>query len=322
MNSKDTNDIDEVDTVSKLKFETLPLLEQKRDEIVERIERFRVLSEHKTVLLTDTITPSHIMEARCVDYGYPDLKLTQSDSDRLLSLRERLEQRVIGQDDAVISLSNAVLRNRAGFSADGRPSGSCVFLGSTGVGKTELAKALAEQLFDDEKAIIRVDCSEYMEKHSVSRLIGAPPGYIGFDSGGQLTDAVSRHPYSVVLIDEADKAHRDVFNLFLQILDDGRLTDSKGNVVDFKHCYIIFTSNLGYHHLSAGGMLSEDIKSQVLNGRTNHFRPEFLNRLDDIIVFSPLSKSSLMQIASLFTGKSSIEGRTRYSERHERTPSK
>ena len=232
--------------------------------------------------------------------GIPTSKLTQSDRERLLGLRNRLEQRVIGQDDAVVALSNAVLRNRAGFSSEGRPAGSFLFLGSTGVGKTELAKALAEQLFDDERAIIRVDCSEYMEKHAVSRLIGAPPGYVGFDKGGQLTDAVSRNPYSVVLIDEADKAHRDVFNLFLQILDDGRLTDSKGVVVDFKHCYIIFTSNLGYRHLDeVSEFMTRDIKSRVLKAARDHFRPEFLNRLDDIIVFSPLSKSSLIQIASL-----------------------
>jgi ATP-dependent Clp protease ATP-binding subunit ClpB len=222
---------------------------------------------------------------------------------KLVTMEDRLRHRVIGQDQALERVSNAIRRSRAGLSDPKRPIGSFIFLGPTGVGKTELARALAEFLFDDERALLRIDMSEYMEKHSVARLIGAPPGYVGYEEGGQLTEQVRRRPYAVVLFDEIEKAHPDVFNVLLQVMDDGRLTDGKGRVVDFKNTILIMTSNIGSSYLQADHVQTpeefEKASEQVLNALHGHFRPEFLNRVDDIIVFAPLGKEQLVKIIEL-----------------------
>ena len=235
--------------------------------------------------------------------GIPVSKMLQSEKDKLLHLEEELHQRVIGQDEAIEAVADAVRRSRAGLQDPKRPIGSFIFLGTTGVGKTELAKALAEFLFDDETMMTRIDMSEYQEKHSVSRLVGAPPGYVGYDEGGQLTEAVRRKPYSVVLFDEVEKAHPDVFNVLLQVLDDGRITDSKGKTVDFKNTILIMTSNIGSEYLLEGidenGEIKPEASAQVMAGLKNHFRPEFLNRLDEIIMFKPLDKASISGIVNL-----------------------
>ena len=231
-------------------------------------------------------------------------KLIEGEREKLLHLDQLLHKRVIGQNEAVELVSDAVLRARSGIKDPKRPIGSFIFLGPTGVGKTELARALAESLFDSEDNIIRIDMSEYMEKHSVSRLIGAPPGYIGYEEGGQLTEAVRRRPYSVVLFDEIEKAHPDVFNILLQILDDGRVTDSQGRTVNFKNCVIIMTSNLGAQALINGmdgstGEISEEAIEEVNNALRTHFKPEFLNRVDEIIFFKPLRIEEITQIVGL-----------------------
>jgi len=235
--------------------------------------------------------------------GIPVSKMLEGEVKKLVTMEERLRQRVVGQDQALERVSNAIRRSRAGLSDPKRPIGSFIFLGPTGVGKTELARALAEFLFDDERALLRIDMSEYMEKHSVSRLIGAPPGYVGYDEGGQLTEQVRRRPYAVVLFDEIEKAHPDVFNILLQIMDDGRLTDGKGRVVDFKNTIIIMTSNLGSSYLQAENLRTpedfEKASEQVMTALHGHFRPEFLNRVDDIIVFGPLGKEQLVKIVEL-----------------------
>src|SRR5215470_13068130 len=235
--------------------------------------------------------------------GIPVSKMLESEVRKLVTMEDRLRLRVIGQDEAVQRVSNAIRRSRAGLSDPKRPIGSFIFLGPTGVGKTELARALAEFLFDDEHAMIRIDMSEYMEKHAVARLIGAPPGYVGYEEGGQLTEAVRRHPYAVILFDEIEKAHNDVFNVLLQILDDGRLTDSKGRTVDFKNTVIIMTSNIGSSYLQAEGVSSPEAfgeaSEHVLEALRQHFRPEFLNRVDDIIVFKPLGEEQLTRIIEL-----------------------
>jgi ATP-dependent Clp protease ATP-binding subunit ClpB len=217
-------------------------------------------------------------------------------------MEDRLKQRVIGQEEAVTAVSNAVRRSRAGLKDPNRPVGSFIFMGPTGVGKTELARALAEFLFDDENAMVRIDMSEYMERHAVARLIGAPPGYVGYEEGGQLTEAIRRRPYAVVLFDEIEKAHPEVFNIFLQILDDGRLTDSKGRVVDFKNSVIIMTSNVGsqyIHEASKGGMPEEEMRKLVEAELHQRFRPEFLNRIDDVIVFHSLDLSQIKRIIEI-----------------------
>ena len=218
-------------------------------------------------------------------------------------MEERLRQRVVGQDAALERVANAIRRSRAGLSDPKRPIGSFIFLGPTGVGKTELARALAEFLFDDEHSMVRIDMSEYMEKHAVSRLIGAPPGYVGYEEGGQLTEQVRRRPYAVVLFDEIEKAHPDVFNVLLQMMDDGRLTDGKGRTVDFRNTVIIMTSNIGSAFLQSEGLRSEkefeEASKQVMNALHGHFKPEFLNRVDDIIVFRPLGKEQLVRIIEL-----------------------
>jgi ATP-dependent Clp protease ATP-binding subunit ClpB len=222
---------------------------------------------------------------------------------KLVHMEERLRERVVGQSDALAIVSNAIRRSRAGLSDPRRPIGSFIFLGPTGVGKTETARALAEFLFDDEQAMVRIDMSEYMEKHAVSRLIGAPPGYIGYDEGGQLTEAVRRRPYSVILFDEIEKAHPDVFNILLQVMDDGRLTDSKGRTVDFKNTVLIMTSNLGAAFLTAEGLKTdhdfEIARESVMRVVREHFRPEFLNRVDDIVLFHPLGHTQMSQILEL-----------------------
>ncbi|HBM91101.1 MAG TPA: ATP-dependent chaperone ClpB, partial [Rhodospirillaceae bacterium] len=233
--------------------------------------------------------------------GIPVDRLMQGERDKLLHMEAFLQKRVVGQDEAVISVSNAVRRARAGLQDPNRPTGSFLFLGPTGVGKTELSKALAEFLFDNERAMLRVDMSEYMEKHSVARLIGAPPGYVGYDQGGSLTEAVRRRPYQVILFDEVEKAHTDVFNILLQVLDDGRLTDGQGHIVDFRNTLIILTSNLGAELISGdtGEELSETTREQVLQTTRSHFRPEFLNRLDEILIFRRLSRANMEAITKV-----------------------
>ena len=239
--------------------------------------------------------------------GIPVAKMLEGEVDKLTQMEARLRERVVGQDEALGAVANAIRRSRAGLSDPKRPIGSFIFLGPTGVGKTETARALAEFLFDDEQAMVRIDMSEYMEKHAVARLIGAPPGYVGFDEGGQLTEAVRRRPYAVVLFDEIEKAHPDVFNVLLQVLDDGRLTDSKGRTVDFKNTVLILTSNLGASQLATAWAEGEDgfneAKVRVMEELRKHFRPEFLNRVDDIVVFHPLGESQLTHIVDLRLGE-------------------
>jgi ATP-dependent Clp protease ATP-binding subunit ClpB len=235
----------------------------------------------------------------------PVAKLLEGEVEKLIKMEERLHMRVVGQEEAVRAVANAVRRSRAGLQDPNRPLGSFLFLGPTGVGKTELARALAEFLFDDEQAMIRLDMSEYMEKHTVARLIGAPPGYIGYEEGGQLSEAVRRKPYSVVLFDEVEKAHPDVFNVLLQILDDGRLTDGQGRVVNFKNAVIIMTSNAAspiIQDMTRDGVDEETIRERVLEEIRDDFRPEFLNRIDEIIVFRPLSRAQIGQIVEIQLG--------------------
>jgi ATP-dependent Clp protease ATP-binding subunit ClpB len=229
----------------------------------------------------------------------PVSKMLEGEMKKLLAMEERLRQRVIGQEEALAAVANAVRRARAGLQDPNRPVGSFIFLGPTGVGKTETARALAEFLFDDEHAMVRLDMSEYMEKHAVSRMIGAPPGYIGYDEGGQLTEAVRRRPYSVILFDEIEKAHPDVFNVLLQILDDGRLTDSKGRTVDFKNTVLIMTSNLGSREVQAASGDRQQIRAAVNEVLQSHFKPEFLNRIDDIVIFNPLSREQISEIINV-----------------------
>ena len=258
-------------------------------------------------LLRDKVTEEEI--ARIIERwtGIPVARLMEGEREKLLHLEDILHQRVVGQDEAVRLVSEAILRSRAGIADPDRPIGSFLFLGPTGVGKTELAKALAEALFDSEKNLVRIDMSEYMEKFSVSRLIGAPPGYVGYEEGGQLTEAVRRHPYSVVLFDEVEKAHPDVFNILLQVLDDGRITDSQGRTVDFKNTIIILTSNLGSQYLldgiDASGEITEEAKSQVERPAAHSFRPEFLNRLDEIVFYKPLTKDNITHIIDLLVAE-------------------
>ncbi|MBQ6670463.1 MAG: AAA family ATPase [Firmicutes bacterium] len=287
------------ETASKLQYSTLPELEKKLAELQKSAES----KSGEGRLLRDTVDEEEIAEIVARWTGIPVSKLMEGEREKLLHLEDILHKRVIGQDAAVKSVSEAILRSRAGIADPNRPIGSFLFLGPTGVGKTELAKALAEALFDDEKSIVRIDMSEYMEKFSVSRLIGAPPGYVGYDEGGQLTEAVRRRPYCVVLFDEVEKAHPEVFNVLLQVLDDGRITDSQGRTVDFKNTIIILTSNLGSQFLLEGidseGNISKTAQDQVNALLRTSFRPEFLNRLDEIVMYKPLTKENISAIADL-----------------------
>ena len=283
---------------AKLKYSTLPELNKKLEE-AKNSE-----GKQKNTLLRDTVTEEEIAKVVSRWTGIPLTKLMEGEREKILHLPDILHKRVIGQDEAVEKVSEAIMRSRAGIADPNRPIGSFMFLGPTGVGKTELAKALAESLFDDEHNLIRIDMTEYMEKFSVSRLIGAPPGYVGYEEGGQLTEAVRRKPYSVVLFDEIEKAHPDVFNILLQVLDDGRITDSQGRTVDFKNTIIILTSNLGSNYILEGidektGEISESAKAEVSALLKQSFRPEFLNRLDEIIYYKPLSKENITGIIDL-----------------------
>ena len=288
----------EYETAARLKYSDLPRLEKELSNAEEKSEARKAAS-----LLHDTVTEEEISGIVAKWTGIPVAKLMESEREKLLRLSEQLHERVIGQDEAVTKVSEAILRSRAGIADPGRPVGSFLFLGPTGVGKTELAKSLAHCLFDDEHNMVRIDMSEYMEKFSVSRLIGAPPGYVGYDEGGQLTEAVRRKPYSVLLFDEIEKAHPDVFNILLQILDDGRITDSQGRTVDFKNTIIILTSNLGSQYLLEGinedGEISGEARAAVMAELKRAFRPEFLNRLDETVLFHPLTKGDLESIIEI-----------------------
>lgn len=288
------------ETMSKLQYETIPQLEKriKDSDLAEQKEQTGKAPSVK--LLRNKVTENEIAEVVAAATGIPVAKMMQGEREKMLYMEEKLHERVVGQDEAVRAVANAVRRSRAGLSDPNRPSGSFLFLGPTGVGKTELTKSLASFLFDDENAMIRIDMSEFMEKHSVSRLVGAPPGYVGYEEGGVLTEAVRRRPYSVVLFDEVEKAHPDVFNILLQVLDDGRLTDSQGRVVDFKNTVIIMTSNLGSHKIQEmAGDSYEEIKAAVMNAVNQHFRPEFVNRIDEIVVFHPLGQEQMAGIADI-----------------------
>jgi ATP-dependent Clp protease ATP-binding subunit ClpB len=252
-------------------------------------------------LLRNSVTEEEVAEVVAKWTGIPMSKLLEGEKDKLLRLEEELHQRVVGQDEAVSVVADAVRRSRAGLSDPNRPNGSFMFLGPTGVGKTELCKALAEVLFDSQDAMIRIDMSEFMEKHSVARLIGAPPGYVGYEEGGYLTEKIRRRPYSLILLDEIEKAHSDVFNILLQVLDDGRLTDGHGRTVDFRNTVLVMTSNLGseaIQSLTESGDYAQ-IKSTVMGVVAQHFRPEFINRVDDIVVFHPLSRDDVRSIATI-----------------------
>ena len=288
----------DLNRAAELKYGELPKLKQE----LEKEEAIAEESKSENSLLRDKVTEEEI--ARIVGRwtGIPVAKLMEGEREKLLHLEDVLHERVIGQDEAVKKVSEAILRSRAGIQDPNRPLGSFLFLGPTGVGKTELAKALAQALFDDEKNMVRIDMSEYMEKFSVSRLIGAPPGYVGYDEGGQLTEAVRRHPYCVVLFDEVEKAHPDVFNVLLQVLDDGRITDSQGRTVDFKNTILIMTSNLGSEFILDGiadGEISPDARAQVDRLLRTHFRPEFLNRIDEIVYYKPLTRDEIGSIVRL-----------------------
>ena len=286
------NDLAEM---SRLQYGVIPELEKQlaQDELVEEKEEPK--------LLRNKVTDNEIAEVVSAATGIPVSKMLQGEREKLLHMEDFLHNRVVGQDEAVVAVSNAVRRSRAGLSDPNRPSGSFLFLGPTGVGKTELTKALANFLFDSDDAMIRIDMSEFMEKHSVSRLVGAPPGYVGYEEGGVLTEAVRRKPYSVVLFDEVEKAHPDVFNILLQVLDDGRLTDSQGRVVDFKNTVIVMTSNLGSHDVRELGdnPTREEVRAVVMAAVSQHFRPEFINRIDELVVFHSLEKAQIRGIADI-----------------------
>ena len=288
-----------LDKVAEIQYGKLPKLEAqlKQSEIGAAK---KAGSAARPQLLRTQVGAEEIAEVVARSTGIPVSKLMQGERDKLLKIEDKLHERVVGQDEAVRLVSDAIRRSRAGLSDEGRPYGSFLFLGPTGVGKTELTKALAAFLFDSEDALIRIDMSEYMEKHSVARLIGAPPGYVGYDEGGQLTEAVRRKPYCVILLDEVEKAHPDVFNVLLQALDDGRMTDGQGRTIDFKNTVIVMTSNLGLHkiHSMTGGD-QEVMKIAVMAEVKNHFRPEFVNRIDEIVVFHALGEDNIKSIARI-----------------------
>ena len=282
---------------SELRYSTIPELERKYDEA----EKALLAKQEDGGILKEEVTTDEIAEVVSSWTGVPVSKMMQGEMDKLKNLEDQLHLRVIGQDDAVSAVAAAVRRSRAGLADPNKPLGSFFFLGPTGVGKTELAKALAELLFDDERSLVRIDMSEYMEKFSVQRLIGAPPGYVGYDEGGQLTEAVRRHPYSVILLDEMEKAHPDVFNILLQVLDDGRLTDGQGRVVSFKNTIIIMTSNVGSQFIAGAGAegFNEESRKQVMEALRSSFRPEFLNRIDDVVIFQPLGLEDIEHIVDI-----------------------
>lgn len=281
-----------LERASKIQYAELPALEEELRTVIES-------GNSRTSMVKEEVTSDEIAEVVAAWTGIPAGRLLEGETEKLLYMEELISSRVIGQDKAVSSVSDAVRRSRAGISDPNRPTGSFLFLGPTGVGKTELAKALAEFLFDDERAMVRIDMGEYGEKHSVSRLVGAPPGYIGYEEGGQLTEAVRRRPYSVVLLDEVEKAHPDVFNILLQVLDDGRLTDGQGRTVDFRNVIMVLTSNLGSQFLVDPDLSDSDKNASVMDVVRSAFKPEFLNRLDDIIMFSPLGLEQLEHIVGL-----------------------
>jgi ATP-dependent Clp protease ATP-binding subunit ClpB len=290
----------DLNRAAELKHGRLPELERKLKEEEEML----VGKQGTGRLLREEITDDEIAEIVSRWTGVPVSRLMEGEREKLLKLEEQLHERVVGQDEAVKSVAEAVLRSRAGIKDPNRPIGTFIFLGPTGVGKTELARALAEKLFDDENNMVRIDMSEYMEKHTVARLIGAPPGYVGYEEGGQLTEAVRRKPYSVILFDEIEKAHHDVFSVFLQIMDDGRLTDSHGRTVDFKNCIIIMTSNVGSQYIldtidDTDEASYERMRQRVLEALRQHFRPEFLNRVDETLVFHSLTREQLTQIVDI-----------------------
>ncbi|MCP3960201.1 MAG: AAA domain-containing protein, partial [bacterium] len=292
----------DLNRAAQLKYGQLAELEQKLAAEEQNIDE-QPAAEGR--LLREEVTDNEIADIVSKWTGIPVTRLVEGEREKLLKLDEILHRRVIGQDEAVQLVADAVIRARSGIKDPRRPIGSFIFLGPTGVGKTELGKTLAEALFDSEDNMVRIDMSEYMERHAVSRLIGAPPGYIGYDEGGQLTEAVRRKPYSVILFDEIEKAHHDVFNVLLQILDDGRATDAQGRTVDFKNTVVIMTSNIGSPHLLEGvtdrGELREEAREAVTREMRKHFRPEFLNRVDDIVLFKPLMLAEIKQIVGLLT---------------------
>lgn len=298
----------DLNKAAELRHGRIPELEKQLKQLEQEMNK----ANEDGRLLREEVTEEEIAEVVSRWTGIPLTKLVEGEREKLLRLHDLLHERVIGQDEAVELVADAVLRARAGIKDPNRPIGSFIFLGPTGVGKTELAKALAQALFDSEEQLIRIDMSEYMEKHAVSRLIGAPPGYVGYEEGGQLTEAVRRKPYSVILLDEIEKAHPEVFNILLQVLDDGRITDSQGRTVDFKNTVIIMTSNIGSHLLLEGGQSLEKTREQILQQLRLHFRPEFLNRVDDIVLFKPLTMNEVKGIVEKFVKELSA----RLADRH------
>lgn len=304
LEAADAERIGDYGRVAELRYGVLLELQKELDQLNERLAELQASG----ALLKEEVTAEDIAEIVAKWTGIPVQRMLESERTKLLKMEERLHQRIVDQEEAITTIANAIRRARAGLADPNRPIGSFIFLGTTGVGKTEMAKALAEFLFDDENAIVRIDMSEYMEKHSVSRLIGAPPGYVGYEEGGQLTEAVRRRPYSVVLFDEIEKAHNDVFNVLLQVLDDGRLTDNKGRTVNFRNTIIIMTSNLGtevlldrLHEVTEENReeIMREARVRIAEILRQRFRPEFLNRIDEIIVFKPLVRSEIRQIVLL-----------------------
>jgi ATP-dependent Clp protease ATP-binding subunit ClpB len=283
--------------MSELQYGRIPELERRLQEAMQA-------ETQETTLLRNNVTEEEVAEVVSMWTGIPVSKMLEGEKEKLLQMESVVQQRVVGQDEAVNMVANAIRRSRAGLSDPRRPIGSFLFLGPTGVGKTELTKALADFLYDTDEAMVRVDMSEFMEKHSVARLIGAPPGYVGYEEGGYLTEAVRRRPYSVILLDEVEKAHPDVFNVLLQVLDDGRLTDGHGRTVDFRNTVIVMTSNLGSNLIQemAGEEHYDAMKSAIMDVVASHFRPEFVNRIDDIVVFHPLGREHIRKIVDIQLG--------------------
>jgi ATP-dependent Clp protease ATP-binding subunit ClpB len=285
-----------LEEAAQLKYGDIPELQQRTEEAEKRLAELQSTQR----MLKEEVDSEDIALIVSSWTGVPVSRLLEGEMEKLVHMEERIAQRVIGQDEAIQAVSNAVRRARAGLQDPDRPIGSFIFMGPTGVGKTELAKALAHFLFDDDGAMVRIDMSEFMEKHSVSRLIGAPPGYVGYEEGGYLTEAVRRRPYSVILLDEIEKAHQEVFNVLLQLLDDGRLTDGQGRTVDFRNAVVIMTSNIGSGAIAdLQGQDTVEMERRVMEALTAHFRPEFINRIDDVIIFHPLTREQLRSIVTI-----------------------